>query len=118
MITLLNIIHILVCFFLVLVILLQAGKSGGMGGIGAGGSSTVFGSRGSQTLMGKVTAISATIFMLTSISLAWFSTRSESMVLNQKAEMREVEAPAQDTITAPATEQPAADEPAEENDAE
>lgn len=116
MITLLNVIHIFVCLFLVLVILLQAGKSGGMGGMGGGGgSSTVFGSRGSQTLLGKVTTISATVFMLTSLSLAWFSSRSESMILNQALPTEVAEepaAPAEEAPAAPAEEAPAA--PAEE----
>lgn len=120
--TLLNIVHVFVCLFLVLVILLQAGKSGGMGGIGSGGgSSTVFGSRGSQTLLGKVTTVSATLFMITSLSIAWFSSRSDSMILNQKLPTEVISddatlAPADDAAPAPAEEE--AVEPAEDDDNE
>lgn len=121
--TLLNIIHIFVCLFLVLVILLQAGKSGGMGGIGSGGgSSTVFGSRGSQTLLGKVTTISATLFMLTSLSLAWFSSRSDSMILNKDLPTDTVSAedagaaPADVVVPAPAEEQAPAPSEKEDNE--
>ena len=68
MITLVTVIHVLVCIFLILVILLQAGKGGGMGAaFGGAGAQTVFGGRGAQTFLGKVTSVSAVIFMLTSL---------------------------------------------------
>ncbi len=81
MIALVTTIHVLVCVFLILVILLQAGKGGGMGSaFGGAGSQTVFGGRGAQTFLGKVTSISAAIFMLTSLTLAYHSSRSQSVV--------------------------------------
>jgi preprotein translocase subunit SecG len=82
LITLITIIHVFVCVFLILVILLQAGKGGGMGSsLGGGGSSqTVFGGRGAQTFLGKVTSVSAGIFMLTSLTLAYNSSKSRSVV--------------------------------------
>ena len=43
MMTLLYTIHVLVCLFLMLVILLQAGKGGGMGALGSGATQQVFG---------------------------------------------------------------------------
>ena len=77
MITFITTLHVFVCFFLILVILLQAGKGGGMGiGMGGGGSQTVFGARGSQSFLGRVTSISAGVFMLTSVYLAIHSTRA------------------------------------------
>ncbi len=76
MITFITIVHVVVCLFLILVILLQAGKGGGMGaGLGGGGSQTVFGARGSQSFLGRVTSVSAGVFMLTSVYLAVHSTR-------------------------------------------
>ena len=42
---------------------------------GAGASGTVFGARGSATLFSKLTAVLATLFFVTSMSLAWFATR-------------------------------------------
>lgn len=79
MITLITIVHVLVCFFMVLVILLQAGRGGGLSGL-AGGSSSAFGGRGSQTFLGKITTVCAAIFMLTSLSLAFFSVEEESII--------------------------------------
>jgi preprotein translocase subunit SecG len=74
LITFITVIHVIVCIFLILVILLQAGKGGGMGaGLGGGGSQTVFGGRGSQSFLGRVTSVSAGIFMLTSVWLAYHS---------------------------------------------
>ena len=81
MITLVTILHVLVCIFLILVILLQAGKGGGMGAaFGGAGAQTVFGGRGAQTFLGKVTTVSAAIFMLTSLTLAYQASRSGSEV--------------------------------------
>jgi len=80
LITLVTIVHVFVSVVLVLVILLQAGKSGGMGAAFGGGSQTVFGGRGAQTFLGKVTSACAAIFMLTSVTLAVLSSRTGSVV--------------------------------------
>ena len=99
MITLVTILHVLVCIFLILIILLQAGKGGGMGAaFGGAGAQTVFGGRGAQTFLGKVTSVSAFIFMLTSLTLAYNSSRSKSVL-----DAHQAPAP-----TAPAPEAPAA----------
>ena len=56
--------------------LLQRGKGADAGaGFGSGASGTVFGARGSATFFSKLTAVLATLFFLTSMSLAWFATR-------------------------------------------
>jgi preprotein translocase subunit SecG len=72
--TLVTVVHVVVCVFLILVILLQAGK-GGSGGLGFGmsGSQTVFGGRGSQTFLGKVTSACAAIFFSTCIILSFMT---------------------------------------------
>jgi preprotein translocase subunit SecG len=89
LITLVTIVHVFVCVFLILVILLQAGKGGGMGtALGGGGAQTVFGGRGAQTLLGKVTSVSAAIFMLTSVTLAYSASRSTSVVRRAAATQR------------------------------
>ena len=80
MITLLIVIQVIVSFVLILVILLQAGKGGGLGGAFGGSSQAVFGGRGAQTFLGKVTSVAAAVFMLTSLSLSYLSTRSTSVV--------------------------------------
>lgn len=84
------ILHVFICLFMILVILLQAGKSGGIGGLGGGGGGgSVFGSRGSQTILSKITTVSAALFMVTSLTLAWFSSRTESMVLQRRRAVEE-----------------------------
>lgn len=66
-------IHFIVCIFMIIVILLQAGKGADIGAAFGGGSQTVFGSRGAATFLSKVTTVSAVIFLMTSIYLAHLS---------------------------------------------
>lgn len=69
-----TIIHYIVCIFLVIVILLQAGKGADIGAaFGAGGSQTLFGARGAATFLNKMTAVVAGIFLMTSMSLVIIS---------------------------------------------
>lgn len=69
-------IHILVCFFLIVVVLLQSGKSGDIAAaFGGMGSQTAFGPRGAATALSKATTWSAVIFMVTSITLSIFAIR-------------------------------------------
>lgn len=66
--------HIIVCFALIIVVLLQSGKGAEMGAsFGASGSQSVFGAGGGSTFMSKLTTSAAIIFMLTSLSLAFVS---------------------------------------------
>jgi preprotein translocase subunit SecG len=75
---LITILHGFLCFAIVGLVLLQRGKGADAGaGFGAGASGTVFGARGSATFFSKVTAVLATLFFLTSMSLAWFATRPQ-----------------------------------------
>ena len=86
MVTLLTVVHITVCLFLILVVLLQAGKGGGMGiAFGGAGSQTVFGSSGAGNFLTRLTSITATIFLLTSLALAHYSSRQDSKRLQQLA---------------------------------
>jgi preprotein translocase subunit SecG len=68
--TLISIVHILVCFVLIAVVLLQAGKGANMGAAFGGSSQTVFGSSGPGTFLSKMTTAVAVIFMLTSLVLS------------------------------------------------
>lgn len=75
----LTIIHVIVCFFLVVVVLLQSGKAADLAGaFGGMGSQTAFGPRGSATVLSKATTIAAAVFMVTSLSLAILATRNAS----------------------------------------
>jgi preprotein translocase subunit SecG len=74
------IVHIIVCLFLVVVVLLQSGKAADLAGaFGGMGSQTAFGPRGSATLLSKATTISAALFMVTSLSLSILATRNAGL---------------------------------------
>jgi preprotein translocase subunit SecG len=77
MITFVTVLHIALCFFLILVVLLQTGKGADMGAAFGGASQTVFGATGAVSLMGKVTTVTAVLYMLTSLTLAWDSAREQ-----------------------------------------
>ena len=75
MIASLSVLHVIVCFFLIAVVLLQRGKGAEMGAVfGGGASSTVFGSRGAGNFLTLLTKICAAVFMLTSLSLSYLYT--------------------------------------------
>ena len=72
----LTLIHIIVCFFLIVVVLLQSGKAADLAGaFGGMGSQTAFGPRGSATVLSKATTVAAVVFMITSLTLAILATR-------------------------------------------
>lgn len=72
-------VHIIVCVFLIIVVLLQSGKSADLAGaFGGGGSQSTFGPRGAQSALSKATTASVIIFMLTSISLSILASRGST----------------------------------------
>jgi preprotein translocase subunit SecG len=74
--TLLVVVHVIVCLFLIIVVLLQSGQSGDIAAaFGGMGSQTAFGPRGAATVLTKATTWCAVIFMLTSITLSVLATR-------------------------------------------
>ncbi|MBX3250618.1 MAG: preprotein translocase subunit SecG [Myxococcales bacterium] len=80
MFTFLSILYVIVCLFLILVVLLQSGKGGGMGAIGGGmgGAGTqVFGGAGAGNILTKATAWSAALFMILSATLSYLSSPGE-----------------------------------------
>ena len=77
MVILLTIVHVVICLFLVIVVLLQSGKAADLAGaIGGMGSQTAFGPRGSATVLSKATTIAAALFMVTSLTLSIIATRT------------------------------------------
>ena len=103
--TALIILHVLVAFIMVGTILLQSGKGAEIGAAFGGSSQTVFGSRGAGTFLSKLTAVTATIFFATSLSLAIMSKQrnySSTIGLDKP----------QATPTAPASGTPPANAPA------
>ncbi|HUO78453.1 MAG TPA: preprotein translocase subunit SecG [Thermodesulfovibrionales bacterium] len=110
MITLLLIIHILVCFFLIFIVLIQSSKGAELGAAFGGSSQTLFGSRGAATLFSKLTTISAVVFMLSSLFLSMADIRSGSVIkktvpIEQKAgapaQQGPLQAPQQGPVQAP-----------------
>lgn len=70
--------------FLILVVLLQSGRGGGLGEFGGGGgSSTTFGSRGASTILQQLTVYSAIAFMTLSLTLAIISSRERDVARGQ-----------------------------------
>ena len=97
---LITILHVFVSVFLILIVLTQQGKGQDLASaFGGTGSQTAFGARGTATLLSKITAGAAALFMMTSLSLSYLrpAVTGESVI--------------QDT---PAASQPAAGEPSGE----
>lgn len=65
-----TVIHVFICCFLILIVLLQQGRGADAGATFGGGGQTFFGASGADTLLTKVTTITAIAFMCTSILLA------------------------------------------------
>jgi preprotein translocase subunit SecG len=63
--------HVLVCFVLIIVIMLQSGSAADLAGaFGGAGSQTAFGPRGATTFLSRATTWCAIVFMLTSLALS------------------------------------------------
>ena len=109
-------IYVVICFFLILVVLLQQGKGADIAGaFGGGGSQTAFGARGATTFLHKLTTGAFVAFVLISVLLSILEARPRSSVIKtlpagaatQKAPVPAPVVPAQ-----PATAQPAPASPA------
>src|SRR5256714_15587103 len=97
MIIALTIVHVLMCFAIIAIVLLQAGKGADIGSaFGGAGSQAVFGSMGTPTVLGKITGVIAIIFTLTSFSLAILGGERSSSVVR---EAPPVSAPASEPAT-------------------
>ena len=100
--------HYFVCTFLIVLILLQAGKGAYMGAAFGGASQTVFGGRGPATFLSKLTAIIAVMFLITSISLAQLSKKASVKSVLDTTPVTEqstapVAPPAPETLAQPET---------------
>jgi preprotein translocase subunit SecG len=90
---LLLVLHIVICLSLVLVILLQSGKGGGLAGGAFGGTAqTVFGGRGATDFLTRATMVLGLAFLVTSLSLALLSsgTRGPGRSLMQEEARRAI----------------------------
>lgn len=98
------IIHTLIALAIIVLVLLQRGKGAEAGAaFGAGASGTVFGARGSTNFFSRTTAILATAFFASSLTLAYLSSqrtdRPESLIESMPAVEVE-QAPREDDIDA------------------
>ncbi len=107
---LVTILHVIVCIFIVIVVLLQSGKSADIAAaFGGMGSQTAFGPRGAATVLSKATTWSAVIFMLTSITLSIVASRqshASGSVLNNLKPSTTNSAPANQPSPNPTTPTP------------
>ena len=94
--TLLIIVHVTVCLFLIGIVLLQHGKGADIGATFGGSSQSLFGSEGPLPLLNKITTFAAVLFMVTSISLAYISAHrgSGSVMSGLSSSQPAVEEPA------------------------
>ena len=117
MVVLLTILHVLVSFFLIIVVLLQSGKAADLAGaFGGMGSQTAFGPRGAATILSKATTTAAVLFMLTSITLGIWQGRSvtsQSVIdrtgIGSESAEEETDATAQEEPAQAAPDSPPAD---------
>lgn len=104
-----KIIHIAVSLLLVLIILLQPSKSGDIGSMFGGGTSeSVFGSSGAVPFLVKMTRLLGVIFVVTSLSLGYFSVRSikDSVVKDPPASQAVEQSPSEETAQETSSEEP------------
>ncbi|MDX8405395.1 MAG: preprotein translocase subunit SecG [Mariprofundus sp.] len=81
--TILVIVHVMIALMLIGTVLVQRGQGADMGvSFGGGGAQTLFGSRGSGSFLGKLTGGLAAAFMMTSLTLAFFSQQQTGSVID------------------------------------
>ncbi len=111
--TLLTIVHVVVCLFLVGIVLLQHGKGADIGATFGGSSQSLFGTEGPLPLLNKITTAAAIIFMLTSVTLAYIS--SQNSTTSVMSDISVSKPAAQVEVAKPlATEDKVMDKPAEQ----
>jgi len=114
--TLITSIHIFVCVLLIIIVLLQQGKGSDIGAGLGGNNQSVFGARGTASLLSKVTTVAAVTFMCTSLFLAYLSSKeSTRSILKDDAKVNvsptpvasETPTSAENALTTPASPAPA-----------
>jgi preprotein translocase subunit SecG len=116
--------HIIVCLFLILVVLLQQGKGADLSVFGGGSTQTAFGARGAATLLHKLTVASFIAFIVTTVGIAALLGTGVGSILTDDAVREEPAGPVPAGETIPETaleedteapaEEPAPAEPTED----
>ena len=78
--------HVIVSAILIGMVLLQKGKGADIGAAFGGASQTVFGPRGAQSFLAKLTTAAAILFMITSLGLAFTTAGKNSVMSGVKPE--------------------------------
>ena len=81
--------HVIVSVILILMVLLQKGKGADIGAAFGGASQTVFGPRGAQSFLAKLTTGAAVLFMVTSLTLALISSQKTSVMESVQPEQKQ-----------------------------
>ena len=114
--------HTLIALLIIVLVLLQRGKGADAGAaFGAGASGTVFGARGSGSFFSRATAVCATAFFVTSLTLAYMSSQSsaapssimDEVVVDEAVEVLDTDMPLledEDGMTDEAVDMPAIEE--------
>ena len=124
-------IHVVVCLFLILVVLLQQGKGADLSVFGGGGTQTAFGARGAATLLHKLTVAGFIAFIFTTVGIGLLQTGgSKGSVMDtvvdeevpaapaEEGLIPEGDAPAAEAVPAEATDPAADDTAADEGERE
>ncbi|MEM9556971.1 MAG: preprotein translocase subunit SecG [Acidobacteriota bacterium] len=104
MLTLLYVVHVLICFFLIAVVLLQQGSGADLSVFGGGATQTAFGARGATNVLHKATVGSFVAFMITTLAIGAMQVNNQSsgVLGGLPEEAVEAEAPAADEVEAEA----------------
>ena len=111
MITVVTIIHIIVSLGLIIIVLLQTGRGADIGAVFGGSSATIFGSSGAGNFLTRLTTGFAIVFMLTSLTLGYFSGKKPASSILERAQTSAPQSVPQST-SAPALPPPATVNPA------
>ena len=100
-------IHVVICLFLILVVLLQQGKGADLSVFGGGSTQAAFGARGAATILHKMTVAGFIGFILTTMAIGFLQTgSSQSSVMSTVEEAVPESAPAPSTDTGTVAEEP------------
>ncbi len=116
-------IHVVVCIFLILAVLLQQGKGADLSVFGGGGTMTAFGARGAATLLHKVTVSSFVAFIITTLAIGVLQSQEGSSSVMSEVEVSEpvagdeTEAESTEPVAALPEDEPAAEATATDTEA-
>ena len=108
--------HTLIALMIIILVLLQRGKGADAGAaFGAGASGTVFGARGSSSFFSRATAVFATLFFVSSLTLAYLSSQRSTVPTSLLEDAAIVESEIERIDTELSDETPVSDMPALES---